>query len=196
MNPWMSSHHAWGGESDYLLTPGKFTAPCYLMSSYFSASWLFSSSWLQKLLSPRCLWTSPKGVLLIMKDAEIQCHSQSNKGLSSGSEVKNSLANAEDPPGWTPVLGRSPIPWRRGWQPTQYSCLENLMDRGAWRTTVHGDAKSWIGLSYWTRVKSIGNDISLFLHWFFNIFSKEVSFEISLMHKFYSSKKNIQGDYL
>ena len=25
----------------------------------------------------------------------------------------------------------------------QYSCLENLMDGGAWWTTVHGVAKSW-----------------------------------------------------
>ena len=25
--------------------------------------------------------------------------------------------------------------------PLQYSCLENLMDRGAWRATVHGVAK-------------------------------------------------------
>ena len=24
----------------------------------------------------------------------------------------------------------------------QYSCLENLMDRGAWQATVHGGAKS------------------------------------------------------
>ena len=24
------------------------------------------------------------------------------------------------------------IPWRRAWQPTPYSCLENAMDRGAW----------------------------------------------------------------
>ena len=27
--------------------------------------------------------------------------------------------------------------WRREWHPLQYSCLENPMDRGAWRTTVH-----------------------------------------------------------
>ena len=26
--------------------------------------------------------------------------------------------------------------------PLQYSCLENPMDRGAWRDTVHGVAKS------------------------------------------------------
>ena len=29
----------------------------------------------------------------------------------------------------------------------QYSDLENSMDRGAWQATVHGDAKSWKGLS-------------------------------------------------
>ena len=26
---------------------------------------------------------------------------------------------------------------------TQYSCLGNPMDRGAWRATFHGVAKSW-----------------------------------------------------
>ena len=28
----------------------------------------------------------------------------------------------------------------------QYSCLENSMDRGAWRATLHRVAKSWTGL--------------------------------------------------
>ena len=27
--------------------------------------------------------------------------------------------------------------------PLQYSCLENSMDRGGWRATVHAVAKSW-----------------------------------------------------
>ena len=31
--------------------------------------------------------------------------------------------------------------------PLQYSCLENPMDRGTWRATVHRVAKSWTGLS-------------------------------------------------
>ena len=31
--------------------------------------------------------------------------------------------------------------------PLQYSCLENPMDRGAWRATVHGVAKSRTRLS-------------------------------------------------
>ena len=31
--------------------------------------------------------------------------------------------------------------------PLQYFCLENSMDRGAWRATVHGVTKSQTGLS-------------------------------------------------
>ena len=38
------------------------------------------------------------------------------------------------------------IPSRRKWPPLQDSCLENPVDRGAWRATVHGVAKSWTGL--------------------------------------------------
>ena len=34
--------------------------------------------------------------------------------------------------------------------PLQYSCLENLMDRGAWRAAVHGVAKSRTWLSTFT----------------------------------------------
>ena len=34
------------------------------------------------------------------------------------------------------------ISWRRVWQPTRYSCLENPMDRGAWRATGHGATQS------------------------------------------------------
>ena len=48
---------------------------------------------------------------------------------------KESPYNAGDP-GSIPRSGRSP---RDGnGNPLQYSCLENPMDRGAWRATVHG----------------------------------------------------------
>ena len=30
--------------------------------------------------------------------------------------------------------------------PLQYSCVENPMDRGAWRATVHSVAKGWTQL--------------------------------------------------
>ena len=55
--------------------------------------------------------------------------------------VKNLPANAGDArdvgliSGW----GRSPGEWSGN--PLQYSCLENPMDRGAWRATVHGVAE-------------------------------------------------------
>ena len=42
--------------------------------------------------------------------------------------------------GLTPGLGRSSGGGHGN--PFQYSCLENLMDRGAWRSTVHGVAKN------------------------------------------------------
>ena len=48
-------------------------------------------------------------------------------------------------PGFDPWVGK--LLWRREWLPTQYSCLENSMDRGTWRSTVHSVAKSWIQLS-------------------------------------------------
>ena len=42
--------------------------------------------------------------------------------------------------GSIPGLGRSPGVGNG--DPLQYSCLENPMDSGAWRATVHGVAKS------------------------------------------------------
>ena len=38
--------------------------------------------------------------------------------------------------------------------PLQYSCLGNLMDRGAWRATVHGASKSWTRLRLNTRARA------------------------------------------
>ena len=37
----------------------------------------------------------------------------------------------------------------------QYSCLENPMDRGAWRAAVHGVIKKRTWLSYWTQILCI-----------------------------------------
>ena len=41
-------------------------------------------------------------------------------------------------------------PWRKNGNAFQYSCLENIMDGEAWYATVHGVAKSQIGLSDFT----------------------------------------------
>ena len=61
--------------------------------------------------------------------------------------IKNPLANAGvvKDTGSIPGLGRSP--GGEHGNPPQYSCLENPMDRGAWRATVHKVAKSGTQLS-------------------------------------------------
>ena len=57
--------------------------------------------------------------------------------------VKNLTANAGDVGGvgLIPELGRSPGGGHGN--PLQYFFLENPLDRGAWRATVHGTAESW-----------------------------------------------------
>ena len=60
-------------------------------------------------------------------------------GFPCGSDSKESTYNAGDP-GSVPRLGRSPGGGHGN--SLQYSCLESPMDRGAWRATIHGIAKS------------------------------------------------------
>ena len=54
--------------------------------------------------------------------------------------VKNLSANAGGV-GSIPGLGRSAT--EGNGNPLQYSCLDKLMDRRAWRATVHGFSMSW-----------------------------------------------------
>ena len=60
--------------------------------------------------------------------------------------VKNLPDNTGDirDTGLIPRLGRSPGGGHGN--SLQYSCLENPMDRGAWRATDHGVAPSWTQL--------------------------------------------------
>ena len=72
----------------------------------------------------------------------------SGKILATGnSEVKASACKAGDL-GSIPGLERSA--GEGNGKPLQYSCLENLMDWGAWWATVHRVAKSRTGLSNFT----------------------------------------------
>ena len=61
-----------------------------------------------------------------------------------GSDGKEPTCNVGDP-GSIPVSGRSPD--EGNGRPLQCACLEKSMDRGAWRATVHGVAKSWTRLN-------------------------------------------------
>ena len=66
------------------------------------------------------------------------------KGFPGGSDCEESACNAGD---LGLINGSGRFPGAGNGNPLQYSCLENSMDRGAWRTTVHGVAKSRTQLS-------------------------------------------------
>ena len=71
--------------------------------------------------------------------------------------VKNLPANVGDF-GSIPESARSP--GGRHGNPFHYSCLENPMDRGAWRATVHRVTKSWT----WMKRLSMCAMTSIALH--------------------------------
>ena len=64
-------------------------------------------------------------------------------GFPGGSVIKNLPANVEDVRDVGSIPGSRRSPGRGHSNPLQYSCLENLMDRGAWWATVHGVANRW-----------------------------------------------------
>ena len=86
---------------------------------------------------------------------------------------------------WVWSLGREHSPGEGNGNPLQYSCLGNPMDRGIWRATVHGVAKSRTRLSNFTftlnstltRTRNLRprllNLISF--HWFF---SKKIIYKL------------------
>ena len=69
-------------------------------------------------------------------------------GFPSWLSGKESV-NAEDS-GLVLGLGRSP--GEGNGNLLQWSCVENAMDRGAWRATVHGVTKRWTWLSTWAHL--------------------------------------------
>ena len=64
---------------------------------------------------------------------------QGREGFPGGSAGKESACNAGDL-GLIPGLRR--CSGEGNGKPLQYSCLQNLMDTGAWQATVHGVEKS------------------------------------------------------
>ena len=60
-------------------------------------------------------------------------------GFPGSSVVKNLPAMQET---WVQSLGQEDSPGGGDGNPLQYFCLENPMDRGAWRATVHAVTES------------------------------------------------------
>ena len=89
--------------------------------------------------------------VLFLKSPKL-CHCQwwlipptdTQQGQREGEKFKPTASSVGDI-GLVPRSGRSPAEGNSN--PFQYSWVENLMDRGAWRATVQGMAKSRIQLS-------------------------------------------------
>ena len=82
-------------------------------------------------------------------------HGLRNQGFPVALVVKNLPADAGDlrDAGLIPGSGRSPGGGHGN--PLQYSCMENPMDRGAWRATVHGVTKRWTQLKQLSTAQQI-----------------------------------------
>ena len=70
-----------------------------------------------------------------------------NRGHPDSLAGKEPFCNAGDPGDTGSVPGSGRSPGEGNGYPLQYSCLENLRNRGAWQTTIHEVAKSQIQLS-------------------------------------------------
>ena len=75
------------------------------------------------------------------------CHQKPELGFPDISVGKESTHNAGDGGDKSSIPALRGSPGGGNGNPLQYSCLENPMDRGAWRGTVHGATNSWAGLS-------------------------------------------------
>ena len=81
-------------------------------------------------------------------------------GFPGGPSGKESACNAGHMD-TIPGLGRSPGGGHGNL--LQYSCLENPMDRGAWRATVHRVAKHWTQLKGLSTRARLWNESLVFL---------------------------------
>ena len=79
-----------------------------------------------------------------------------NQHFPGGSVVMNLPTNAEDM-GLTAGLGRSPE--NGNGNPLHYSCLGNLMDRGAWQATIQGVTKNQRGLNSLKQQQQMDNQL-------------------------------------
>jgi len=83
--------------------------------------------------------TSSRSLTLDSLEALLDESHRHSGGFPGSSGVKNPPANAGDVVS-IPGSGRTPA--EENGNPLQYSCLENPMNRGAWRATVYGSQES------------------------------------------------------
>ena len=84
-------------------------------------------------------WISRQSCELAVNGLHFTMPGTSLKGFRGDSDGKESACNAGE---WNLTSGSGRSPGGGHGNSLQYSCLENPMDRGAWRATVHEVTKS------------------------------------------------------
>ena len=98
-------------------------------------------------------------VVLIRVWPNISWTAFGNRASQVALVVKNLPANAGDIRDMGLISGSGRYPGEGNGNPLRYSCLENSMDRGARRTTVHGVTKSWTWQTGWACMYTFENGI-------------------------------------
>jgi len=79
-------------------------------------------------------------IMMDSRNHRLYVRVKAKNGLPGGSVVKTIHLTSRRC-GSIPGSGR--FPGEENGSPLQYSCLENSIDRGAWKATVHGVANCW-----------------------------------------------------
>ena len=149
----LGSHRVGHDWSDLAAAAAASSSPCEQVAYEFISS---SSNYSSSRLNHSSCFPFPQpicsflGKLVHYSSCKLNCIYWVLTGcwsFPSGSEVKASACNAGDL-GSIPGSGRSS--GEGNGDPFQYSCLENLVDGGAWLATVQGVEKSQTGLSNFT----------------------------------------------
>ena len=82
-------------------------------------------------------------------------------GFPGGSMVKNPPANAGDAGDMDSISGLERTPGVGNVNPLQYSCLENSMDRRAWRAATHGVSTWGLTTEHASSISTQWNNIQL-----------------------------------
>ena len=131
------------------MPPTSFRFICGISLVPCQSNFHFKVAHLKKLLESISI---PKGKMYI---------------FPGGSVVKNPPANAGDTSDVGLISGSARSLGVGNGNPLQYSCLENLMDRGAWQATVHGVTKSqtWLSMHAYQVQLSKFRNLSRKLFW-------------------------------
>ena len=116
----------------------------FLLRGQKAAKWRYEAGWM--MCTGQC-WEEERSFLLTQMPSE--------EGLPDGWVVKNPSASAGDTGDMGSVSGSGRFPGGVYGNPLQYSCLENSMDRGAWRAAVLGVPKNWTRLSNWAGMHAL-----------------------------------------